>query len=52
MNSFDALANPLRRAILLELPRSPIPVGVLAERFSVSRPALGGPRNEGKPGIG
>lgn len=40
MNAFDALGNPLRRAILLELRGSPIPVGVLADRFAVSRPAI------------
>ena len=40
MNALDALGNPLRREILLELRRSPMPVGVLAERFAVSRPAI------------
>jgi DNA-binding transcriptional ArsR family regulator len=40
MNAFDALGNPVRRKILVELRRSPLPVGTLAERFSISRPAV------------
>ena len=40
MDAFDALGNPVRRKMLVELRRSPMPVGVLAERFSISRPAV------------
>jgi len=40
MNALDALGNPIRREILIELRRTPMPVGALAERFSVSRPAI------------
>jgi DNA-binding transcriptional ArsR family regulator len=40
MNALDALGNPVRREILIELRRTPMPVGALAERFSVSRPAI------------
>ena len=40
MNALDAIGNPLRRKILSELRRSPMPVGIIAERFSVSRPAI------------
>lgn len=40
MNAFDALGNPVRRRILIELRRMPMPVGALAERFSISRPAV------------
>ena len=40
MNALDALGNPVRREILIELRRKPMPVGALAERFSVSRPAI------------
>lgn len=40
MNAFDALGNPVRRKILIELRRSPMPVGALAEKFSISRPAV------------
>ena len=40
MNALDALGNPVRRKILIELRRSPMPVGTLADRFSVSRPAI------------
>jgi len=40
MNALDALGNPIRRAILIELRRAPMPVGAIAERFSVSRPAI------------
>ena len=40
MNALDALGNPVRREILIELRRTPMPVGALAERFSISRPAV------------
>ncbi|HWR87649.1 MAG TPA: metalloregulator ArsR/SmtB family transcription factor [Acidiferrobacterales bacterium] len=40
MNALDALGNPVRRKILVELRRSPMPVGALTERFSISRPAV------------
>lgn len=40
MNVLDALGNPTRREILIELRRAPLPVGALAMRFSVSRPAI------------
>lgn len=40
MNAFDALGNPVRREILLALRRRPMPVGELAERFAVTRPAI------------
>jgi DNA-binding transcriptional ArsR family regulator len=40
VNALDALGNPVRRKILVELRRSPMPVGILADRFSVSRPAI------------
>ena len=40
MNAFDALGNPVRRQILVELRRAPMPVGALAEKFSISRPAV------------
>jgi DNA-binding transcriptional ArsR family regulator len=40
MNAFDALGNLVRRQILVELRRSPMPVGALADRFSISRPAV------------
>jgi len=40
MNALDALGNPIRRQILVELRRTPMPVGALAERFSISRPAV------------
>jgi DNA-binding transcriptional ArsR family regulator len=40
MNALDALGNPVRRKILVELRRAPMPVGTLADRFSVSRPAI------------
>ena len=36
----DALGDPTRRAILNELRRGPRPVGELAERLPVSRPAV------------
>src|SRR5271156_73855 len=40
MNALDALGNPIRREILAALRRAPMPVGALAARFSVSRPAI------------
>jgi DNA-binding transcriptional ArsR family regulator len=40
MNALDALGNPIRREILLELRRAPLPVGAIADRFAVSRPAI------------
>jgi len=40
MNALDALGNPVRRKILIELRRAPMPVGALAQRFSISRPAV------------
>jgi DNA-binding transcriptional ArsR family regulator len=40
MNALDALGNPIRREILSALRRAPMPVGTLARRFSVSRPAI------------
>jgi DNA-binding transcriptional ArsR family regulator len=40
INAFDALGNPVRRKILEELRRAPQPVGRLAQRFAVSRPAI------------
>ena len=40
MNALDALGNPIRRKILNVLRRAPMPVGELASRFSISRPAI------------
>lgn len=40
MNALDAIGNPIRRKILIELRRTPLPVGVFAKKFSVSRPAI------------
>ena len=40
MNALDALGNPLRREILVELRNAPMPVNEIAERFDVSRPAI------------
>ncbi len=40
MDVLDALGNPIRRQILSELRRAPLPVGELATRFDVSRPAI------------
>jgi len=37
---FGALADPTRREILLRLSRAPLPVGVLADTFPISRPAI------------
>lgn len=36
----DALGSPVRREILHELRRGPMAVGTIAERFSISRPAI------------
>lgn len=36
----DALGDPMRRAILEQLLAGPMPVGELARRFPVSRPAV------------
>jgi DNA-binding transcriptional ArsR family regulator len=38
--ALEALADPTRRAVLEELRRGPTPVGELAERLPVSRPAV------------
>ena len=40
MHVFDALGNPVRRAILQELRMGPLSVGEIASRVSVSRPAV------------
>lgn len=40
MTALDALGNPIRRDILTALRRTPLPVGALAARFPVSRPAI------------
>jgi DNA-binding transcriptional ArsR family regulator len=40
MHALDALGNPVRRKILRTLQTSPLPVGELADRFPVSRPAI------------
>jgi DNA-binding transcriptional ArsR family regulator len=40
MNALDALGNPIRREIMLQLRGSPMPVGAIADHFSVSRPAI------------
>lgn len=40
MHALDALGNPVRRKILMELRKTPLSVGSLAERFPVSRPAV------------
>ena len=40
MHPLDALGNPLRRQILLELRDEPLSVGDLAARFPISRPAI------------
>lgn len=37
---FTALANPVRREILLQLRKGPRAVNALAERFQVGRPAV------------
>jgi DNA-binding transcriptional ArsR family regulator len=40
MNALDALGSPIRREILTELRRAPMPVNAIADHFSVSRPAI------------
>lgn len=40
MHALDALGNPVRRAILAELRKSPLAVGEIAGRLPVSRPAV------------
>lgn len=40
MHVFDALGNPLRRAILHELRAGPLSVGEIAAGLPVSRPAV------------
>jgi DNA-binding transcriptional ArsR family regulator len=37
---FDALGDPTRRLIVEQLRRGPVPVGALAERLPVRRPAV------------
>ncbi len=37
---FAALANPVRREILVRLREGPLPVTELAERFEIGRPAV------------
>ena len=39
-SQLEALGDPTRRAILERLLRRPQPVGKLAEKFSISRPAI------------
>ncbi|MFG1927897.1 ArsR/SmtB family transcription factor [Cryptosporangium sp. NPDC048952] len=36
----DALGDPMRRSILEEIRTAPLPVGVLADRLPISRPAV------------
>ena len=40
MHALDALGNPVRREILLNLRETPLTVADLAARFPVSRPAI------------
>lgn len=40
MKALDALGNPVRREMLALLRDRPRPVGELAERFPISRPAV------------
>lgn len=40
LHAFDALGNPVRRAILRELRDGSLSVVQIAERFTVSRPAV------------
>jgi DNA-binding transcriptional ArsR family regulator len=40
MHVLDALGNPVRRKILVHLRKAPMPVGAIAEKFDVSRPAI------------
>jgi DNA-binding transcriptional ArsR family regulator len=37
---FDALGDPTRRAVLKLLRRGPLPVGEIADKFDISRPAI------------
>lgn len=39
-HALDALGSPIRRDILLALRDVPLPVGALADRFPVTRPAI------------
>jgi DNA-binding transcriptional ArsR family regulator len=39
-DSFQAIANPTRRAIISILAKEPINVNFLAENFNISRPAI------------
>ena len=39
-SQLDAIGDPTRRAILERLAKGPLPVGKLAARFPVSRPAI------------
>ena len=38
--AFDALGEPMRRAIFEKLKNRPLPVGIIAKGFPVSRPAI------------
>jgi DNA-binding transcriptional ArsR family regulator len=38
--AMQALADPIRREILLKVSNAPLPAGAIAEAFSVSRPAV------------
>ena len=40
INAFSALADPTRRLVFESLLAGPLPVGALAERLPVSRPAV------------
>jgi DNA-binding transcriptional ArsR family regulator len=40
MHALDALGNPVRREILIQLRAQPATVGEIAARFPVSRPAI------------
>lgn len=40
MHPLDALGNPVRRQILGALRRAPMPVQVIADQFTLSRPAI------------
>jgi DNA-binding transcriptional ArsR family regulator len=40
MHALDALGNPVRREILVALRAGPLAVHQIAERFSISRPAI------------
>ncbi|CAN5618182.1 metalloregulator ArsR/SmtB family transcription factor [soil metagenome] len=40
MDAIDAIGNPVRRQILLELRAKPLSVGDIADRFPVTRPAI------------